>query len=88
MNRFGWAKDDLVIRHYDEEWGVPVQDDDRRFEFLILEGARAGSDGTRSSASGKRIGGPSLASARTPRPASTMPASRCRWPIPASCGTG
>jgi DNA-3-methyladenine glycosylase I len=30
------------IRYHDEEWGVPVQDDKRHFEFLILEGAQAG----------------------------------------------
>lgn len=40
--RCGWAKDDLAIRYHDEEWGVPVHDDRRWFEFLILEGAQAG----------------------------------------------
>jgi hypothetical protein len=34
MNRCGWAKDDLAIRYHDEEWGVPVQEDRRWFEFL------------------------------------------------------
>jgi DNA-3-methyladenine glycosylase I len=29
-------------RYHDEEWGVPVHDDRRLFEFLILEGAQAG----------------------------------------------
>ena len=42
MNRCGWAKDDLAITYHDEEWGVPVHDDRRWFEFLILEGAQAG----------------------------------------------
>jgi DNA-3-methyladenine glycosylase I len=42
MNRCDWAKDDLAIRYHDEEWGVPVHDDRRWFEFLILEGAQAG----------------------------------------------
>jgi DNA-3-methyladenine glycosylase I len=42
MNRCGWAKNDLAIRYHDEEWGVPVHDDRRWFEFLILEGAQAG----------------------------------------------
>jgi DNA-3-methyladenine glycosylase I len=42
MNRCGWAKDNLAIRYHDEEWGVPVHDDRRWFEFLILEGAQAG----------------------------------------------
>ena len=30
------------IRYHDEEWGVPVHDEHRQFEFLILEGAQAG----------------------------------------------
>jgi DNA-3-methyladenine glycosylase I len=42
MNRCGWAKDQLSIRYHDEEWGVPVHDDRRWFEFLVLEGAQAG----------------------------------------------
>ena len=31
-----------MVRYHDEEWGVPVHDDRRLFEFLILEGAQAG----------------------------------------------
>jgi DNA-3-methyladenine glycosylase I len=31
-----------MVRYHDEEWGVPVHDDRRFFEFLILEGAQAG----------------------------------------------
>jgi DNA-3-methyladenine glycosylase I len=31
-----------MIRYHDDEWGVPVHDDGRLFEFLILEGAQAG----------------------------------------------
>jgi len=31
-----------MIHYHDEEWGVPVHDDRRLFEFLILEGAQAG----------------------------------------------
>ena len=30
------------IKYHDEEWGVPVHDDKKHFEFLILEGAQAG----------------------------------------------
>ena len=38
-----WAGDDpLVIAYHDQEWGVPLHDDQRLFEFLILEGAQAG----------------------------------------------
>ncbi len=40
--RCGWARSALAIRYHDWEWGVPVHDDRRLFEFLILEGAQAG----------------------------------------------
>jgi DNA-3-methyladenine glycosylase I len=40
--RCGWARNDLAIRYHDEEWGVPVHDDRRWFEFITLEGAQAG----------------------------------------------
>jgi DNA-3-methyladenine glycosylase I len=36
------AGDPLYIRYHDGEWGVPVHDELRHFEFLILEGAQAG----------------------------------------------
>ena len=42
MKRSAWAKNDLAIEYHDKEWGVPVHDDQRLFEFLILEGAQAG----------------------------------------------
>jgi DNA-3-methyladenine glycosylase I len=42
MHRCAWAKTDLYIAYHDTEWGVPVHDDRRLFEFLILEGAQAG----------------------------------------------
>ncbi|BFM13053.1 DNA-3-methyladenine glycosylase I [Simiduia litorea] len=34
--------DDLYHRYHDEEWGVPLFDEQRLFEFLLLEGAQAG----------------------------------------------
>jgi len=40
--RCSWPSDELSIRYHDEEWGVPVHDDRKLFEFLILEGAQAG----------------------------------------------
>src|SRR5271155_3732742 len=40
--RCRWATNELNIGYHDEEWGVPVHDDRRWFEFLILEGAQAG----------------------------------------------
>jgi DNA-3-methyladenine glycosylase I len=33
---------DVYVRYHDEEWGVPVTNDQKLFEFLILEGAQAG----------------------------------------------
>ena len=42
MKRYFWAKTPLSIAYHDEEWGVPLHDDNRLFEFLILEGAQAG----------------------------------------------
>jgi len=33
---------ELYARYHDEEWGIPVQDEQRLFEMLILEGAQAG----------------------------------------------
>ena len=41
--RCGWAgSDPLYIRYHDEEWGVPLHDDRKLFEMLVLEGAQAG----------------------------------------------
>ena len=43
VTRCGWCgTDPLYVRYHDEEWGVPVHDDRKLFEFLILEGAQAG----------------------------------------------
>jgi DNA-3-methyladenine glycosylase I len=41
--RCGWAENDPLLKEYhDKEWGVPVHEDQKLFEFLILEGAQAG----------------------------------------------
>jgi len=43
MKRCAWTNnDDLLIAYHDQEWGVPAHDDNRLFEFLILEGMQAG----------------------------------------------
>lgn len=44
ITRCKWAENqfDEYIKYHDEEWGVPVHDDQTHFEFLILEGAQAG----------------------------------------------
>ena len=42
-NRCAWCeKDDLYREYHDSEWGKPVYDDDKLFEFLILETFQAG----------------------------------------------
>ncbi|MFW5700867.1 MAG: DNA-3-methyladenine glycosylase I [Cyclobacteriaceae bacterium] len=44
LYRCAWAesKNQAYIDYHDQEWGVPVYDDQKHFEFLILEGAQAG----------------------------------------------
>ncbi|MDQ5843729.1 MAG: DNA-3-methyladenine glycosylase I [Acidobacteriota bacterium] len=41
-NRCAWARTDLSVAYHDREWGVPVHDDRKLFEFILLEGAQAG----------------------------------------------
>jgi DNA-3-methyladenine glycosylase I len=42
-NRCPWPSDDkLMIKYHDKEWGVPLHNDKKLFEFLILEGFQAG----------------------------------------------
>jgi DNA-3-methyladenine glycosylase I len=40
--RCAWARNPLAVAYHDREWGVPVREDRKLFEFLILEGAQAG----------------------------------------------
>ena len=42
LKRCAWARTPLSIAYHDAEWGVPLHDDTRLFEFLVLEGAQAG----------------------------------------------
>ena len=42
LARCPWPNDALYIAYHDAEWGVPLHDDQKLFEFLILEGAQAG----------------------------------------------
>src|SRR5262249_32225868 len=39
---WGANSGELMVAYHDEEWGVPVHDDRKQFEFLTLEGAQAG----------------------------------------------
>ena len=44
IKRCGWVNgtDPLMLEYHDREWGVPVHDDRKHFEFLVLEAAQAG----------------------------------------------
>ena len=44
QKRCQWAEGqfELYIQYHDKEWGVPVHDDQKHFEFLVLESAQAG----------------------------------------------
>ena len=43
LTRCTWpAENPLLIEYHDREWGQPVHDDQKHFEFLVLEGAQAG----------------------------------------------
>lgn len=44
ITRCQWVPQNNLLyqKYHDEEWGVPVHDDQKHFEFLILEGAQAG----------------------------------------------
>src|ERR1700751_2390051 len=43
-SRCSWVNtgDPLMVQYHDREWGVPVHDDRKHFEFLVLEAAQAG----------------------------------------------
>src|SRR5207245_9175444 len=40
--RFAWPSSDISIAYHDREWGVPLKDDRKLFEFLVLDAAQAG----------------------------------------------
>ena len=44
MTRCAWVNgaDPLMVEYHDREWGLPVHDDRKHFEFLVLEAAQAG----------------------------------------------
>lgn len=43
QDRCSWCGEDpLYVAYHDQEWGVPLHDEQKLFEFLILEGAQAG----------------------------------------------
>ena len=42
MKRCYWVFDDIHIKYHDTEWGVPLHDDRKLFEFMILNGMQSG----------------------------------------------
>lgn len=43
IKRCGWSRDDkLMIKYHDEEWGVPLHDDYKLFEYFVLDAFQAG----------------------------------------------
>ncbi len=42
VDRCDWAKSDIMIDYHDNEWGVPMHDDNKLFELLMLECNQAG----------------------------------------------
>jgi len=42
MRRCDWVYDDIHIKYHDTEWGVPLHNDRKLFEFLILDGMQSG----------------------------------------------
>jgi DNA-3-methyladenine glycosylase I len=42
LERCAWIGSDLMREYHDNEWGVPLHDDRKLFEFLVLEGMQAG----------------------------------------------
>ncbi len=43
LKRCGWSgQDPLLMAYHDEEWGVPVHEDNRLFEMLVLESMQSG----------------------------------------------
>lgn len=44
LKRCEWCENSFedYVKYHDEEWGVPVHDDQKHYEFLVLEGAQAG----------------------------------------------
>lgn len=41
MKRCDWVSDEIHIKYHDTEWGVPLHDDRKLFEFLILDGMQS-----------------------------------------------
>jgi len=87
--RCPWAdKDPLYFPYHDQEWGVPSHDERHLFEMLILEGAQAGSPGSRSCANATATDARSTASIRRASRATPKSVSSSCWGIRESCAIG
>src|SRR5690348_16295525 len=64
IKRCSWVSvdDPLMVQYHDLEWGVPVHDDRKHFEFLVLEAAQAGLSWSIVLKNGKGIAVPSASS--------------------------
>ena len=62
QKRCEWANDTPLKEYHDKEWGVPLHNDKKLFEFLILDGAQAGLPGLQFSKKEMRIEKPLTAS--------------------------
>ncbi len=90
LTRCPWslAGGERYIAYHDEEWGVPVWDDGKQFEFLVLESAQAGLSW--STVLNKRDGYRNAFADFDPEKVARFTARRIEhwWLIPASYGTG
>ena len=85
VSRCGWARTELSIPYHDTEWGVPLHDDRRLFEFLILEGAQAGLSWETIFGNGKPIARRSTTSIPSGSRATRQRSASGSWPTPGSC---
>src|SRR5262245_38934765 len=81
---WGTRGGELMAAYHDEEWGVPVHDDQKQFEFLTLESAQAGLSGSWCCENARRIGEPSLNSTRRKWPGLRRSESRSSSPTQGS----
>ena len=89
LKRCPWpGEHEFYVRYHDEEWGVPLHDDRKLFEFLVLEGAQAGLSWATILRKREGSGRPSRASTRGRSRASAPATSAGCSPTRASSATG
>ena len=88
VERCHWVgAEPIYVEYHDREWGVPLHDDRKLFEFLVLESRRPACPGSRSCASARATAPPSPTSIPRRWRASTGAASNGCCPTRASCAT-